>query len=283
MRTETVIAFLLAASGPAVPVPADSDATALASRVLAEAREAIGGTARLQAVRSLSVAASFRRADADGMSFGEIEIVVAEPERFRRIQTQEMGGGTASLSRGVVLNGEEAGYRIFGTGLKTIHQTPLSPERKTVLAAQLREERARYLLSFLLRADSAAAYVGEAQAPDGRADVIGFESPVSARLFIDKKSRRPLMLSYKGQWKRAWSQKIVEDGKVRLQGGKSSSAVPSVESEVEIRFGGYKAVDGVWLPHQISIAVAGETVEEWELTFKVNPTPRADDFKPTAG
>jgi hypothetical protein len=41
---------------------------------------------------------------------------------------------------------------------------------------------------------------GEAESPDGKADVVNVKGPGSfaARLFIDKSSHRPLMLSYQG-------------------------------------------------------------------------------------
>jgi len=58
----------------------------------------------------------------------------------------------------------------------------------------------RYLLSWLARTDTPATYVAEAEADDGRADVIEVkpEGGTAMRLFLDQRTHLPLMLTYEG-------------------------------------------------------------------------------------
>jgi len=44
------------------------------------------------------------------------------------------------------------------------------------------------------------------------------------------------------------------------------------------RFGDYKPVNGLNLPHLITRATADQTTEEWVLKYKINPNIKADRF-----
>jgi len=49
---------------------------------------------------------------------------------------------------------------------------------------------------------------------------------------------------------------------------------------VTLYLGDYKKVDGVMLPHRLTQAVDGKTVEEWTIEkVKVNPSVKADLFE----
>jgi hypothetical protein len=55
---------------------------------------------------------------------------------------------------------------------------------------------------------------------------------------------------------------------------------PPTPSTVTLFLGDYKKVDGVMLPHRLTQAVDGKTVEEWTIEkVKVNPSVKADFFE----
>jgi hypothetical protein len=55
---------------------------------------------------------------------------------------------------------------------------------------------------------------------------------------------------------------------------------PPAPSDVSLFLGDFKDVDGVMLPHRLTQAVDGKTVEEWTLEkVKVNPPVKADLFE----
>ena len=58
------------------------------------------------------------------------------------------------------------------------------------------------------------------------------------------------------------------------------SAPPPPPSTVTLYLGDYKKVVGVMLPHRLTQAVDGKTVEEWTIEkVKVNPSVKADLFE----
>ena len=65
---------------------------------------------------------------------------------------------------------------------------------------RLQGELQRYLLVWLMRTDAQMTYGGEAEAEDGKADVIEVktEGGTPMRVFFDQKTHLPLMLTYEG-------------------------------------------------------------------------------------
>lgn len=58
------------------------------------------------------------------------------------------------------------------------------------------------------------------------------------------------------------------------------SMPPPTPSTVTLYLGDYKKVDGVMLPHRLTQAVDGKTIEEWTIEkVKVNPSIKADLFE----
>jgi hypothetical protein len=154
-----------------------------------------------------------------------------------------------------------------------------------------RAEMARVTLAFLLSAPQSMGlefgYGGEAEAADGKADVITVKGPGSflAQMFLDKATHRPLMLAYKG---------VAPQMRVQTQRGPAPTTAPPHSSgddagagapvapplvDISMFLDDYKAVDGVMLPHHITRSVDGQTNEEWTFTaIKVNPAFKADTF-----
>jgi len=54
---------------------------------------------------------------------------------------------------------------------------------------------------------------------------------------------------------------------------------PPAPSQITVYLADYKDVDGVMLPHRLTQAVDGTTVEEWSFEkVRVNPEIKADFF-----
>ena len=130
------------------------------------------------------------------------------------------------------------------------------------------------------------AYSGEAEAEDGKADVVDVKGPSSfaARLFLDKTSHRPLMLVYKGVAQGMVMRTQTVEGPpdpARIERLKQDTVAPSPPPLVDINmfFDDYRSIDGVWLPHHITRSVDGKPTEEWTFkTIKVNPAFKPDTF-----
>ncbi|MFL6246599.1 MAG: hypothetical protein ACJ74H_11280, partial [Thermoanaerobaculia bacterium] len=154
-----------------------------------------------------------------------------------------------------------------------------------------RAEFARLSVAMLLTAPPSMAlefvYSGEAEAPEGKADVIDVKGPsgFAAKLFLDKASHRPLMIAYRGIAPRmiVQTQRGAGPGPMpgqRAEPGHDAPPPPPAEQvDINMFLDDYKPVDGVMLPHHITRSIGGEPNEEWTFkTIKVNPTFKADTF-----
>jgi hypothetical protein len=159
--------------------------------------------------------------------------------------------------------------------------------------------------------------VGQAESPDGKADVIEVkgEGDFSARLFIDSASHRPLMLSWMAKEPMNMVRRVTDGpgggtsvsvggGGAVAVGGAPGAQAPrgtmtpeerekalkqleeqTKEAEakrkiVEYRlyYSDYRAVDGVMLPHRLQRSIDGKPTEE--VTFdKVKVNAKIDPKK----
>jgi hypothetical protein len=189
----------------------------------------------------------------------------------------------------------------------------LNPEQ--VEAARLRRMRTefnRYMLAFLGGGSLQPTYVAVAEAPEGKAEVLEVknEAGQAIRLFVDQQTSMPLMLQYQEVrprfnmmggpggpgGRRAPGATGAPDGAApppppSAHGGEAQrpspeevrrrieSMPPPTPSMFTLYLGEYKKVDGVMVPHRLTYAVEGKTVEEWTLEkVKVNPSVKADLF-----
>jgi hypothetical protein len=143
---------------------------------------------------------------------------------------------------------------------------------------RLRAEFTRYMLALFLMPspNSSIEFGGEAEAPDGRADILLLKdgNAVVARLFIDQKTHRPLMMTYRDIAMRMRTMKSTagSSGEVdKIVKDTQSNAPVRQESDMQMRFSDYKAEKGILLPHLISITVEDKPYEEWVVkSFKLN-------------
>ncbi|HEY1403405.1 MAG TPA: hypothetical protein VGB05_04705, partial [Pyrinomonadaceae bacterium] len=157
-----------------------------------------------------------------------------------------------------------------------------------------RAEYARYLLALLLSSPAGYNlefnYAGEAVADDGRAYVIDATGPdgFAARLFLDKETHLPLMITYRAPKPRMITammrstddkKKQPELKEAREKAAQELGAMKPEEVEMQLRFSDYRKVSGLMLPHHITQGSEGEVNEEWEIkTYELNPQFKADKF-----
>jgi len=260
-----------------------------AAELLAQARAALGGDKQLSKVQGLSCAGTVQRAIGDRQVTGDLTIDLQLPDKMLRSDSISPMGDAALVVTEQGINGEQLlrHSKTLNTPPGAVIRVPPPPARGSEAEAQgLRNSRAelsRLALSLLLAAPSSMPlefkYAGEAESPDGKADVLDVTGPTSfaAKLFLDKASHRPLMLVYRGVSPRV----VVQTQRGGPPPADPTHGAPPAPEQVDINMflDDYKAVDGVMLPHHITRSVDGQPSEEIVFkTIKVNPSFKADTF-----
>jgi hypothetical protein len=269
-----------------------------AADLLRQARAALGGERALDDVRTLSATGSVTRAVSGGPRLdGDLTLQIELPDRMLRTDALSPDGGITLITE-QGLNGRALlrNARTVNAPPGALIRTPPPPARGSDAEAQaLRAARAdmtRLVVALLLKPPGAVpvefSYGGQAEAPDGKADVIDVKatdgSSFAARLFIDVETHRPLMLSYRGVSPRMVVQtRRLERGQRPRDIDPTGLPEPSAGDVVDIEMflDDYRNVDGILLPHHMTRAVAGEVNEEWTLrTFSINQTFKTGTFDP---
>ncbi|MBO0722161.1 MAG: hypothetical protein J2P41_15155 [Blastocatellia bacterium] len=290
MRNMILILLLLPAAGI---FDKSQDAAGKAQQLLAQARAAIGGE-KLSALKSLSATANYRRTLGENEMSGEIQFDLILPDKIMRSETMNPVPG-AEITRIETINGEGAWSDQHSSGMggaMIFIKRPGgdSPQGRELQANEIRAEATRITLGWLLSAPSSFpiefAYAGEAEAPDGKADVLEVKGPnrFSAHLFLDQKTHLPLLLTYLGKKPRIIAKSFSgprskEEMEKEL---KKDEGDPAKQPDVEfqIRFYDHRQVSGITLPHHLSRAIDGQVNEEWEISkFKVNPSLKPEKFE----
>jgi hypothetical protein len=258
---------LIGAQGPApaaaqapgttsAPPPASAAAAATATQILAATREALGGEKRLAAISSFVATGRTRQVSGENLVPIEFEISCELPDKYARrdeIPARESGPTTIGF------NGDD------------LIQLPPPPAPPTAAApgraggpAQL--EAARRARTAVVKQDFVRltlgmfagsfsgypltfTYAGQAEAPQGKADVIDVKAAANfaLRFFVYRETHLPIMVSWQTQ----------------VQG-------KPVENRIYYR--DYREVDGVRLPFGLRRAVGPDTVEETTFDrFRLNP------------
>jgi hypothetical protein len=268
-----------------------------ANILLSQARAKLGGEARLQEVRGLSVSAHserLMRGPQEHVLSGDVELHFLLPDKFLKESTTAPPGGMGGVTMIEALNGEQewSDVKSNGPGMMIFRRADETNELKATLLRERRAEMTRYLLSLLLTPPAGLAiqwsYAGKAEDSDGgRADVLDARGPdgFTARLFLDEESHLPLALSYQTKLMMMISAPMAgaPAGKTRPSPPSDLPLNPPEDKEVEgqIRFAEYQSVNGIMLPHRISYATAGEVDEVWEkIKYTVNPPLKPERFLP---
>jgi hypothetical protein len=209
-----------------------------AAPVLAGAREALGGDRNLTAVKSFLASGRMRQIRGDNMVPIEFEIACELPDKYVRRDEFPAQDITPVVNG---FRGEES----IGASKTT------------------REEFARLSLGVFAAALAAFpltfTYAAEAEAPEGKADVLAVAGPTNfaARFLVQRETHMPVML--------IWQAPAPPGRGGRGDTGPGRGA-PAPPVEHRQYYADYRAVNGgVKWPFRIRHAVAGTTIEE--MTF----------------
>jgi hypothetical protein len=281
-----------------------------AEELLKEARAAIGGDEALQKIQSLSMKGQYRRVMGDREMSGDREVSIMLPDKYLNEDSLSQGGLSTAMIMTRGLNGEKAWSSSSGGGMghggMVIRMAgpgsggqQASPEQMEAMFRRVYGlELSRYLLATLLMPAPSLAvqytYAGETNVEDTTAEAIDVTGPdnFSVRLFFDKQTHLPLLLSYRGRkprivtsFARAADGVKTEDAvkKAREEAEKKVAAeVPAKPEEVDffIRLTEYKKVNGVLLPHKLTFLTESEVSEQFDVAkYQLNPSFKADKFQ----
>lgn len=253
--------------------------------LLRQAREALGGESKLRSVQALAASGNFRRVTGGLDLSGQIKLEFLLPDKFMKTEITNLPGNIGQVTRAMVLNGRQAwtDSRSSSSEIPLVRSAAADPQKDAELQNRLRFEYLRYLIAWLATVPSSLPvnfdYAGEAQAPDGRAQVLDAKSGdgFTARLFLDEKTHRPLMLSYRAPAARQFKIGVGRAGNVTK--GKDQGQ-GSGDVDIQIRFSDYRSVDGILLPYHFTKTVNGTVEEELSIVkFKINPPLKAGQFQ----
>ena len=255
-----------------------------AAGVIAAAREALGGEKKLTAVKTMVATGRTRQVRGDNLVPIEFEIALELPDKYARKDE---------------IPAQESGPTITGYNGETSLQFPVpsppparaggppppTPEQQAAASRArlntVRQDVARLMLGMFAGSSSAYpltfTYVGKAEAPQGKADVLDVKGPAgpgafAARLFISDTTHLPIMLTWtapappmRGGPPRG--EPPSPGGSSPASAGQGQPAPP----ESRLYFGEYKEVGGLQLPFRLRRAFGPDTVEETTFDgFKIN-------------
>jgi hypothetical protein len=292
---------MLAAALLAGGAAAQDSPEAQAQKIIAAAREAAGGEAKLKAVQSLSWSGKAKRQSRMMMGGGgEAQTVVREsdfdadallPDKYVRKESSElmMGASAATIINHSGFNGEEIIQKMETIGdlpfnLNQMQRPALDAAAQAAALRRSKQDFLRQWLAWMFEAPAAAGVTfrsaGIEEVNGAKHDVVEAAGPdhFAVRFYFDAATHRLGMVRYKTAAPRQMMRMMGGPG--GAQQAPPPADAPPPEVSVEVSYSDYKAVDGVQLPHRSKRLVNGEVVEETEVKkFKVNPSLKADKFK----
>lgn len=235
-----------------------------AAAVVAAAREALGGEKKLAAVRTLVATGRTRQVRGDNLVPIEFEIAVELPDKYLRkdeIPAQESGPTSTGFNGDALLQFPVPApppARAGGPPPPTAEQ--LAAAARMRLAA-VKQDFVRLMLGLFAGSSSVYpvtfSYVGKAEAPQGKADVLDVKGPagpgaLAARFFVNDVTHLPIMVSWTAPAR---------------QGGPGQPSAP----ESRLYFAEFREVGGLQLPFRLRRALGAATIEETTFDgFKIN-------------
>jgi hypothetical protein len=292
MRAASIWTVVLAASlcpGLAAAEPSAERAAA----VLKEAREALGGATRLEALRALSATGPFRRVipepGGDPRELdGETTVDLVRPGQYLRQESLSFLAGAPPVTIATGLDGAQAWTGPVGGGgggrvmIRVGEGGANAPE---ALKRRVEADVARWLLAttLLVSADHPLTFThaGQAESPDGRADVLDVRGPdgFEAQLFVDVATRRPLMVTFQEAPPRMAFRAMRPGGPAPGHGAPEAAPSPAAPVEARLFVSEWKKVGEVWLPHLVTKTLEGGPTEEFQIkSWRVDPVFPADHF-----
>jgi hypothetical protein len=188
--------------------------------VLAEAKKALGGEAKVAALKGLTAEGPFRRSMGGRDMEGVVTLTIVRPDKMRRVEEMSMGGmvGGPMIERTSVLAGniawdDMANRGGMGGGMQIVMRgpgdgpgpggpggaAPLTEEQLN--EARVRRARVqlhRWMAALVTEGPAAWSDAGIAESPDGKADILETKEETGRvlRLFVDQATHLPLMVQY---------------------------------------------------------------------------------------
>ncbi len=192
--------------------PATGQSSGEAAAILAAARNALGGEKRLSEIKTLVMTGRTRQVQGENLVPIEFEISIELPDKYVRtdeIPARESGPSSRGFNGDALIQvGDAPGAGGRGGGPRRGGPPPREggapspsgpPPNPTV---PVKQDFVRLTLGMFATSFSSYpltfGYAGQAEAPEGKADVIEVKGSAdfAARLFIDSKTHLPLMLSW---------------------------------------------------------------------------------------
>jgi hypothetical protein len=245
-----------------------------AADVLAASRAALGGDARIAGVKTFIAAGRTRQIRGENLIPIEFEIQVELPDKYARrdeFPAQDNGPATTGFNGDALVQNPPAPAPPPRAGV-----APPTPAQQEAAIrgriAAVKQDFARLMLGMFTSSFSSYpltfAYVAQAEAPQGKADVIDVMGPDNfrARLFISSETHLPIMLTWQAPAAPARRGGPPPAGPPP---GGPPAAPPLVEQRMY--FADYRQVDGLQLPFRIRRGVGADTAEETIVDrFRIN-------------
>jgi hypothetical protein len=325
MKQSVIVSLTFLAMGllAMAQVPETPATSAEATAVLSASRAALGGEKRIGAIKTIVASGATQQLQGDNLVPILFEINIELPDKYVRtdeIPARESGPNSRGFNGDALIqSGDAAGPRRGGppaappapagaAGAKPAEPargpagpgptTPIKQDFAKLTLGMFATSFNAYPLSF--------AHAGQAEAPEGKADVLDVKGAgnFAARLFIDSKTHLPLMLSWTtppnfvpvvaGQKPPAnlppgavifetpmpppdsatpEQKKQFESDALAARQKAMASTRPT---EHRIYYADYRDVDGLKLPFRIRRAVGATTVEEtvfdrYRINARVDP------------
>lgn len=268
--------------------------------VLNAARQALGGD-HVVKVTGLSAEGTYRRTLGPREMAGDFELALGLPDRYIRVETFSPTGDpgnrmirTLGFNQDQPLDGVTGGggnmvMRFGGPGGDNVPEA----ERQARQVRVHRMDASRLVLALLMRGDVVnpleLAYAGVAESDEGKADIVEAKfMSATFRVFVDKESHLPLMVSWREPAPRFQTMQRTpgapppsQDERERMmrEARERAEKEPPRMADIELFLSDHKKVDGVMLPHTFRRSMDGTVTEEWTITkYKVNPAFEADVF-----
>lgn len=260
----------LSLSGQAPPPKGDAPA------ILAAARQALGGEKTLAAVKTITATGRTRQVRGDNLVPIEFEIFVELPDKYIRkdeIPAQETGVTASGFNGDALLQDPPPPAPPAPPPAPAGAPAGPRPNPGAMRVTMLKQDFARLMLGMFAASFPSYpltfTYVAEAEAPQGKADVLEGKGPnnFTLRLFISRDTHLPLMVT--------WTQPQPQRGARGAAGAPGAAgargAAGAAPPENRLYFADYRAVDGLQLPFRLRRAVGADTIEETTFDrFRVN-------------
>jgi len=270
---------------------------AKAATLVAKLRQALGGDAKLTAVKGLTFQADMRRVlPGDGSQpgpemSGEISLDLADPQHYLYVDSFSPMPGMPPVSIGAAIDGENQWMGPISAPMGNVMIRADGGGDTARLRARLEKDMARLSIALLAGSNLPGVeftYAGPAESPEGKAEVLEVKGPgdFKGKLFLDGKTSRPMMLVYQEVARRMAIQRGGPGAPAAGHGGEPSAAGPASAppapemKEAQMFLSDYKSEGGVQFPHSVTVKVQDGPTEEWTVQkIKVNPAFAADHFK----